>query len=127
MKMLSAKFGVNRGDRNIAYDRWTNCNGTTKIRGTNAGSKRCRDRHKLTREERLRELILQHGGKNVSSAVRFIIEELKKQKHSLVNNESNKGSQQESFNDLCSCSCSCHISHSIKKEITTDTNTTINK
>lgn len=54
---------------------------------------------KMSREERARELILRHGGKNVSSAIRFLVAELEKQKQLLCQNLSET---------VSSCCCSCH-------------------
>lgn len=101
---------------------------------------------RLSREERTRQLILQHGGKSVSKAIRFLISELEKQKQLLVAQTSNtsmtdkltgmefdnnKHKQQcgdDSQSSLvdCNCDCPCHlISESI--DCTTDSRLKVNK
>lgn len=56
------------------------------------GSENNRARNKrMSREERLRELIKRHGGRNVSDAVRFLANELHKQKLALLQNVPEQG------------------------------------
>lgn len=67
------------------------------------------DKGKLTRmskDERIRELLRQHGGKNVSSAIKFLATELEKQKQSLLENISHT--------EGVICSCRCHNTDSLK-------------
>lgn len=61
------------------------------------------DKRKLTRlsrEERMRELIIHHGGRNVSSAVRFLAKELERNKRLLMASLASQAS--------VTCHCSCH-------------------
>jgi len=77
------------------------------------------DRRKLqrmNREERARQLILHHGGKNVSRAIRFLVTELEKQKLHLFNQtncqmqEQPREESEEETNVRVRCGCTCHSS-----------------
>lgn len=101
LKMLTGRFGSGtRGEvHESSYGKHMRKPTTTDLR---------RDRRKITRlsrEERARKLILHHGGKNVSNAIRFLVAELEKQKQQLLE-DNNKLSDNSS---TCSCSCTCHI------------------
>lgn len=52
----------------------------------------------MSREERVRQLILRHGGRNVSTAIRYLAAELNKHKQQLL-------AGQDLFN---TCACTCH-------------------
>lgn len=56
---------------------------------------------RLSREERVRELIIHHGGRNVSSAVRFLASELEKNKQLLLASLTRR--------ENITCQCSCHV------------------
>lgn len=71
---------------------------------------------KLSREERTRQLILHHGGKNVARAMRFLIGELESQKQQLIaesgrptgwSSPSSGDANPVERAEAC-CSCSCH-------------------
>lgn len=51
----------------------------------------------MSREERVRQLILRHGGKNVSTAIRYLAAELNKHKLQLL--------AQHNLTNICNCSC----------------------
>lgn len=98
MKGLGARFNDKFGRRAGIYQSNYHCSRSNReerdIRSTV-------DKRKLTRMsrgERIRELIRQHGGKNVSSAIKFLATELEKQKQSLLENLSHERS-------ICSCHC----------------------
>lgn len=65
---------------------------------------------KMSREERTRQLILRHGGKNVSQAIKFLANELAKQKLQLLEENQRLLSEagQLAANFELSCDCSCH-------------------
>lgn len=118
MRMLSSKFGENKqGTRQqgLHYDIRRSYNAASQTKITDTGPLRWFDKRKPTRsnrEQRVRDLILQHGGKNVSSAVRFLICELEKQKQSLaaslVPTKANAVEFNQQLAAAQACACSCH-------------------
>lgn len=100
MRMLTARLDVSRplnGPQRAGWPTARAANMETRDLG--------RDKRKLarmSREERARELILHHGGRNVSSAIRFLVGELEKQKHLLF---------ESLLEESKSCTCSCHDDH----------------
>lgn len=130
-KMLSARFGPGAGGRRP--NREPAATATTTTEHLNGDGRRFFEHHdkdgwlddkrklaRMSREERIRQLILRHGGKNVSTAIRFLASELEKQKqslfHSLVNETNNKSQnggltnigQDEPDEQAGHCECACH-------------------
>lgn len=93
MKALGARLNDRTLDQNIYTSRFSRSKQDTK------SSLDKRKLARMNREERIRELIRQHGGKNVSTAIKFLATELEKEKKSLVKNLS----QAETFRCLCNC------------------------
>lgn len=104
MKALSTRFGNYKyyGRTVEARNKPTDCfNGEDMGRkGSRFGVRERRKWARMGREEKVRELVRQHGGVNVSTAIRFLGTELEKQKRLLVENLSE--------NLAYSCSCLCH-------------------
>lgn len=69
-------------------------------RDRNLGSADKRIRVRLSREERAKQLILMHGGKNVTTAIRIIASQLEEQKLRL--------GKSQSFESSHECTCACH-------------------
>ena len=130
MKLLSAKFKT----ASMRYDKsqfasktdhgdHDECPGTAERRKQRQQQARCSydndlsysDKKKLSRlsrEERTRRLIMRHGGKSVSSAIRFIISEFEEQKRQLMaqsgvgaTNPDGVGRHEATSNGCCDCSC----------------------
>lgn len=97
VKMLKTRFG-----RQNIFKRRNSCKYFTKNKKETKDLRQDRKRLvRLTREERVRELILHHGGKNVSSAIKFLAAELERQKGQLFESLSESHS---------TCHCTCHSS-----------------
>lgn len=65
---------------------------------------------KLSREERVRRLILHHGGRNVSQAIRFLASELKEQKYSILKSFIERKPDE---NVSSACACLCHANEPV--------------
>ena len=59
---------------------------------------------RLNREQRARQLILHHGGRNVAEAMKFLALELERQKRQLIVESNLEGNDE----GLLSCLCNCH-------------------
>lgn len=75
--------------------------------------RRDKKKSRMNREERTRQLILRHGGRSVSKAIRFLISELERQKQHLIEGsstatKSNTNQQQGELVVNC-CNCPCHL------------------
>lgn len=64
------------------------------------GSAYKRGRVRLSKEDRARQLILQHGGRNVTAAIRIISSQLEQQRAYL--------SKESRSKELDKCACACH-------------------
>lgn len=138
MKLLSAKLGSNYAANTRRYDKshdastgHDKCPGTATTRRQQA---RCSDdsdlsyhdkkkMSKLSREERTRKLLLRHGGKNLSTAIRFIINEFETQKRLLIAQSGgvvSDGLGQHEAMSHCSCDCSCHLGGTCEDETATN-------
>lgn len=98
MKALGARLNGGTLDQN------TFINHSSRSKQDTKSSLDKRKLARMSREERIRELIRQHGGKNVSTAIKFLATELEKEKKSLVKNLSQAG--------MFRCLCNCHHSGS---------------
>lgn len=88
MSYLSARFGSNERSSSLHQQDYKLSGGCAASRAGRLGeaSDLGRDKRKLarlSRGERVRRLIKHHGGRNVSSAIRFLACELGKQKRQL--------------------------------------------
>lgn len=114
MKVLNAKLNPNRYKYNSVDLKTGEIKRGTLTSQSGRFSSKPIDRRKLskmTREERAKQLILHHGGKNISRAIRFLVDELERQKLQLMD-ESKKFVEermcQQNFDGEKICLCSCH-------------------
>lgn len=115
MKLLTSRFGKSHepsGKTNARPNKSSRLHGQARFTTTDLRQ----DKRKfagLSREERARQLILHHGSKNVSKAMRFLIGELEKQKQQLLAEGDSNTASMNQFGETTrtisqSCSCSCH-------------------
>lgn len=100
MKVLPARFGDSR-PKCIGRDWSSNSKCRTRAPITDLRYDK-RRLARMSRDERARQLILHHGSKNVSRAMKFLIGELEKQKRLLIAESNLSG------NADIDCTCSCH-------------------
>lgn len=80
MRMLSSKFSQHSQDKYLTNQDYKKKRRLMTESNLNNDRKRP---GKINRDERARQLIMLHGGKNVSSAIKFLVDELEKQKQLL--------------------------------------------
>lgn len=98
IKLVSSKFGASNHRVHLNYQVNSKDSAENNYVGSAADS--WLDKRKLasmSREERVRQLILRHGGRNVSTAIRYLAAELNNHKQQLL--------AQEGLVSLCACTC----------------------